>query len=111
MRFPCTAVASIFHRMSGVILFLCIPVFLWGLEKSLHSEAGFAAVGQCFTSLGGKLFLWALMGSLLYHLVAGIRHLLMDIGIGESQCGGKIGANVVFVVSAIVIMLLGVWLW
>jgi succinate dehydrogenase / fumarate reductase cytochrome b subunit len=47
----------------------------------------------------------------IFHIVAGVRHLLMDTGIAESQRGGRIGANVVFVISALLILAAGVWLW
>jgi succinate dehydrogenase / fumarate reductase cytochrome b subunit len=47
----------------------------------------------------------------MYHLTAGIRHLIMDLGIGETLEGGKLGAKIVFIVSAILIVLTGVWIW
>ena len=34
-----------------------------------------------------KLILWGILSALLYHLVAGIRHLIMDMGIGETLRG------------------------
>ena len=55
--------------------------------------------------------IWGLLSALLYHLVAGVRHLIMDMGIGETLEGGKLGSKIVLVVSAIVIVLLGVWIW
>ncbi len=111
IRFPCTAIVSILHRASGVILFLFIPLLLWLLEKSLHSAADFAAISECFASPVSKLFLLGLVAALSFHLIAGIRHLLMDIGVGESKCAGTMSAILVFILSIIVIGLLGVWLW
>jgi len=51
------------------------------------------------------------LSALLYHLVAGVRHLIMDMGIGETLEGGKLGSQIVIAVSAVVIVLLGVWIW
>ncbi|WP_423246198.1 succinate dehydrogenase, cytochrome b556 subunit, partial [Pseudomonas viridiflava] len=49
--------------------------------------------------------------ALIYHLVAGVRHLIMDAGVGETLEGGKRGSVIVIVVSAILIAAGGVWLW
>ena len=58
-----------------------------------------------------KLVLWAVISGLLYHLIAGIKHLIMDLGIGETLEGAQMGAKLVVALSAISIILTGVWLW
>lgn len=40
-----------------------------------------------------KLVIWGLLSALLYHLVAGVRHLVMDAGVGETLEGGKRGSK------------------
>jgi succinate dehydrogenase / fumarate reductase, cytochrome b subunit len=40
-----------------------------------------------------------------------VRHLMMDMGIGESLEGGKLGSKIVIAVSVVVIVLAGVWIW
>jgi len=52
-----------------------------------------------------------LLSALLYHLVAGVRHLVMDTGHGETLEGGKLGSKIVLAVSAVLIVLAGVWIW
>lgn len=111
IKLPITGVTSFLHRVSGIILFFGIAVLLYGLDKSLASAEGFAEVKECLTSPLAKFVIWGLLSALLYHLVAGIRHLIMDMGIGETLEGGKLGSKIVIVVSAIVIALLGVWIW
>lgn len=111
IKLPVTAYTSILHRISGVILFVGIAVLLYGLDKSLASEEGFAEVKECLTSPLAKFVIWGLLSALLYHLVAGVRHLIMDMGIGETLEGGKLGSQIVLVVSAVVIVLVGVWIW
>lgn len=88
-----------------------MAILLYGLDLSLSSEEGFAEVRACMTSPLVKLVVWGLLSALLYHLVAGIRHLLMDAGIGESLEGGKLGSKVVLAVSVVLILLAGVWIW
>ncbi len=111
IKLPITAYTSILHRISGVILFVGIAILLYGLDKSLSSAEGFAQVQECLTSPLAKFVIWGLLSALLYHLVAGVRHLIMDMGIGETLEGGKLGSKIVLVVSTIVIVLLGVWIW
>jgi succinate dehydrogenase / fumarate reductase cytochrome b subunit len=111
IKLPVTAYTSILHRISGVILFVGIAIMLYALDKSLSSEEGFAAVKAGLTSPLAKLVIWGLLSALLYHLVAGIRHLIMDAGIGETLEGGKLGSKIVIAVSVVVIVLAGVWIW
>jgi len=58
-----------------------------------------------------KLVVWAILAVLLYHLVAGIRHLIMDAGVGETLEGGQRGAKLVFIISVVLILLVGGWIW
>ncbi|TBU99733.1 succinate dehydrogenase, cytochrome b556 subunit [Stutzerimonas kirkiae] len=111
IKLPITAYTSILHRVSGVILFFGIAILLFALDASLSSEEGFAGVKACLSSPLAKFIIWGLLSALLYHLVAGARHLVMDAGLGETLEGGKLGSKIVIVVAAILIVLLGVWIW
>ena len=84
---------------------------LYALDKSLDSEEGFGQVKACLTSPLAKLVIWGILSALLYHLVAGVRHLIMDMGIGETLEGGKLGSKIVIVISVVLIVLVGVWVW
>jgi len=111
MHFPITAIVSILHRISGLILFLIIPCFLWMLASSLASQQDFDDLAQFLSGSWVKFFLWLCLSAFIYHTFAGIRHLLMDAGVGEDLRGSKITISVVLVLSAIFIILVGVWLW
>lgn len=93
------------------MVFAGVFVLLWLLAESLSSESGFANVQQWLSTTPVKLVVWAILAGLLYHLIAGIKHLVMDFGIGETLEGGKTGAWLVIVTSAIAIVLTGVWIW
>ena len=84
---------------------------LYALGKSLGSEEGFVEVKACLTSPLAKFVAWGLLSALLYHMVAGVRHLIMDMGIGETLEGGKLGSKITIAVSAVLIVLAGVWIW
>lgn len=110
-KFPNTAIVSILHRISGIILFLYIPFLIWALDMSLSSGAQFQQLNYNLSLPVIKIFLWLLLAALIFHIVAGTRHLLMDMGIGETHRGGRLGANMVFVVAILLILVAGLWLW
>ena len=111
IRFPLPAIVSILHRASGVLLFLFIPLLLWLFSSSLASESAFYHIHQCIRMPIIAFSAWVMLSALWFHLVAGIRHLCMDVGIGESLIGGRIGAYLVLIFSTLGIALAGVWLW
>lgn len=87
-KFPMTALVSIGHRLSGFLLFLLLPLILLGFGASLNSEQGFTELSQMMTCPWLKVVVWILGSALIYHLIAGIRHLLMDIHIGDGSAYG-----------------------
>jgi succinate dehydrogenase / fumarate reductase, cytochrome b subunit len=111
INLPVTGFVSFFHRVSGIFLFVGMAFLMWTLDSSLNSQEGFAAVRDISSSLVCKLILWSVLAALAYHTVAGIRHLVMDFGVGESLKGGQLGAKIVLVLAAVLIALIGVWLW
>lgn len=109
-HFPLPAITSILHRVSGVLIFIGIAFLLYGLDLSLSGRDGFAAVQAIMDGFFAKLIVWAILSALAYHLVAGIRHLLMDAGVGETLHGGVLGAKIIIGISIVLILLLGVWI-
>ena len=111
MKFPSTAIISILHRISGFLLFLLLPCILLALRYSLISPEGFTSVQTTLHTPLVKVIVWLLLASIIHHVLAGIRHLIMDWGIGESLVASKATAWLVFVCDIILIVLIGVWLW
>ena len=110
-RWPVTAIASILHRISGILLFVGVGFLIWGLGASLESQESFESVKECLSGVLPKLILWGILAGLIYHFIAGCKHLLMDIGIGETLEGGRLGARIVLGLSVVLIVLAGVWIW
>lgn len=108
---PITAIASILHRITGVLLVAGIALLLWILDASLASQESFDTLKECADSVLFKLVLWAVLSGLIYHTCAGIKHLIMDLGYGESMEGGVAGARTVFVATVILILIVGAWIW
>ncbi len=111
MRLPITAWVSIAHRASGVFLFAGMAVLIWALDASLASPESFASLQECLGSPLVKLVIWAVVAGLIYHSVAGVKHLIADLGIGETMEGGVLGARIVIALSIVLILLAGVWIW
>ena len=110
IRFPLPAIVSILHRITGVILFLFIPFGLWVLDYSLTPE-GFDTIHDWQSNFCVKFIIWGILSAFLFHFVAGIRHLIMDLGIGSTLQSGRLGAKLVFIFSIILVILAGIWLW
>ncbi|MDP4548942.1 MAG: succinate dehydrogenase, cytochrome b556 subunit [Marinobacter sp.] len=110
-HFPLPAITSILHRISGIIIFVGVAFLMYGLDLSLSGEDGFNRVNELLDSFLAKLITWGILSALLYHLVAGIKHLLMDAGIGEELESGRLAAKITLVVSIVLIVLAGVWVW
>ncbi len=111
MSWPVAAIASITHRVTGVVLFVGVAFALYALDLALSSEAGFAeAAALMQTPLARLIFLGLLLG-LVYHLVAGIKHLLLDFHLGDSLEAARIGAYAVIGVSIVITLVLGALLW
>lgn len=111
IKLPITAYVSILHRISGVFLFAGVAVLLWMLDASLDSQEGFNSIRDAAASPLCQVILWVVLAALAYHTVMGVRHLIMDFGIGESLKGGKTGAWIALVVAIVLIVLAGVWVW
>jgi len=79
------------------------------LEKSLASEEGFEAIRGIMNSPFGMFVTWALLSALAYHFVAGIKHLVMDFGFGETIESSRLASITTILVSAVLILLAGIW--
>ncbi|MBY5943618.1 succinate dehydrogenase cytochrome b556 subunit [Photobacterium rosenbergii] len=111
IRFPLTAIASILHRVSGVITFVAVAILLWLLGLSLSSPEGFASAAAIVDSFFVKLVLWGILTALFYHIVVGIRHLIMDMGYFEEMETGIKSAKVSFVIVGVLSLFAGGLVW
>lgn len=111
VKFPVTAIASIVHRISGIIIFIAIAIFLILLNNSLTSETGFNQVMEYVDNFFVGFILWGAMTALAYHAVFGVRHMIQDKGYWEELNSASISAKVGFVITAILAILAGVLVW
>ncbi|MBI2379328.1 MAG: succinate dehydrogenase, cytochrome b556 subunit [Gammaproteobacteria bacterium] len=111
INLPLMALTSITHRVTGILLFLSLPLMLWALDLSLSSQASFDALKAMLAQPFTKLVTLGILAALVYHLVAGIRHLIMDLGYGETKEGGVTGSRIVIAVALVLIAVVGVYTW
>ncbi len=102
IRFPIGAVASIGHRISGVILACALPFAVWALQASLAGEERFTALMYEFRSPFGRAVLALIAWACAHHFFAGIRHLLTDVGIGASLPAARASAYAALGAGAVV---------
>ncbi len=111
IRFPITAIVSILHRLSGVLLFLGVPLLIWALDLSLSSPDEFVSLQLFLTQPLVKIGLWLFLSALVYHLLAGFRHLVMDFGYGETLTTAKITAFLAILTTLFFATAFGIYLW
>lgn len=109
--YPLPAIVSILHRLSGSFIFFGVALMLYLLDLSLQSEAGFDRVIELLDGVFVKFLAWAVLAGLLFHLIAGLKHLLLDMGIGESIRGGLMAARLTLLLSVIAMIVAGAWIW
>lgn len=111
IRMPVGALTSIGHRISGVLLFLCIPLAAFLLDLSLQGPDGFEQAARLLALPGLRLVELIVAWSLAHHFLAGIRFLLIDLEIGVDKAPARMTALAVNV-AAPVLAALCLWrLW
>jgi len=103
--------ASILHRVSGVIMVFAIGILLWTLSLSLSSAEGFAQVKSLLDGIFFKIIMLGIISALVYHMLGGIRHVLMDMGHFEELDSGNATAKFIMAIWLVFTVLAGVWLW
>ena len=92
-------------------MFFALIFVIWAWAVSLSSAEGFDLVKNVMTSFVAKFIAWGTISVLVYHLIGGIRHLIMDMGHWEELASGNLSAKVTIALSLVLSVLAGVWLW
>lgn len=111
-RLPLAAKASILHRISGALLFLCLPLVIVPIfGRSVASPESFAGLAEWTSNPLFKLVLLAVIWGYLHHFCAGIRYLTIDLHIGTDKVTAQKTAAAVFAVSLALTVILGLKLF
>ena len=106
IRLPLTGIVSFAHRISGVLLFLFIPLSVYLLDLSVQSAESFAAVQQLLQQPLMLALQLLVLWSIAHHFFAGIRFLLIDAEVGVEKSQAQLGAWLVFLAEVIAILLI-----
>jgi succinate dehydrogenase / fumarate reductase cytochrome b subunit len=110
IRLPVGGVASILHRITGVLLVLLLPFALYMLQRSLQDPAAFADIVARLRTPSGRFLLLVCVWLFAQHFFSGIRHLLQDIDIGLGKTAGRRSAWLTFVGSGLAVIVTGLCL-
>ena len=99
INLPVSALISITHRLSGMyVFFITLPLMLALIYFSTESEDSFNELSLFLKNYKFILSLIVLSFCILwYHILSGVRHLMMDAHIGESLLASKYSA--IFTIS------------
>ena len=114
-KLPVAGVVSILHRASGVMMFVLLPFVIWLFDTSVTSEISFDTFASAFVAGIGfvpgfvvKLVTLGLIWAYLHHLIAGLRHLWMDLDHHSvTKARGRSSAIVTLALSLGLTVLLG----
>ena len=107
-RLPLTALLSITHRLTGVILAFASLLLVWVLVAAAESKPAYDALISHFQAWYGQLFLVGVVFSLYLHFCNGIRHLFWDAGYGFELETVDLTAKIAIAVA--VILTVATWI-
>ncbi|MBU3022981.1 succinate dehydrogenase, cytochrome b556 subunit [Aestuariibacter sp. A3R04] len=111
IKFPPSAVSSILHRVTGVAMFFALLFVIWAWAVSVSSAQGFADVQVIMDGVIGKLVALGTASALTYHILGGIRHVIMDMGHWEELESGNNSAKAIIALWVVLTIVIGVALW
>ena len=111
INFPPAAITSILHRITGVALFFAMMFVIWAWAMSVSSSEGFSLVQEQMAGPIGKFVAIGTISALTYHVLGGVRHMIMDMGYWEELQSGDISAKAIIAAWIILTILVGVVLW
>ena len=111
IKLPLPGFVSILHRVSGLILFLALPLLLLMLQYSLRSIETYTQLLSVLAHPLLKLMLLGLLWAFLHHLCAGLRYLAIDLRYITSLTQARNSSKAVMIVSLALTVLAGAKLW
>ncbi len=111
IKLPLPGIVSILHRVSGLMLFLALPLLLLMLQYSLSSIETYTELMSLLAHPLAKVLSLGLLWALLHHFCAGLRYLAVDLHLVHDLAQARNSSKVVMAVSLAMTVWLGVKLW
>ena len=81
-RLTWTMAMSVFHRGTGVALYVGTALLAIWLLSLAMGPAAYDRTSWLFGTIIGKLVLFGYTWALMHHMLGGVRHLVWDTGVG-----------------------------
>jgi succinate dehydrogenase / fumarate reductase cytochrome b subunit len=111
IKLPLPGIVSILHRISGLLLFIALPLLLLMLQYSLNSIETYTQLTAMLVNPLPKLLLLVLLWAFMHHFFAGLRYLAIDLHWVRDLAGARNSSKVVLVASLLLTVFLGIKLW
>ena len=112
MQWPATAIASILHRISAVVIWVAMLVSLPLLYVSLSSADGFNSLSTLLNeNFLAQFFAWGFLTAMGYYAMASIKHIIQEFGHFETLQGGKMISVTAIGLGIFISLLMAVWIW
>ncbi len=111
IKLPLPGMVSIFHRISGLLLFLALPLLLLMLQESLHSIGSYSRLMEWLATPLAKLAMLGFLWAFLLHFCAGLRYLAIDMHLLKNLRQARESSKVVLIASFLLTILIGARLW
>lgn len=104
-RLPLAAITSILTRITGHALVAGILLLVWWLVAAVTSDAAFACADWVLRSWIGFIVMTGAAWALWYHLLAGIRHMFYDAGLGLEIESAQKSSMAILIGSGVLVLL------
>ena len=108
IQLPLSALLSISHRVSGILIFfMVLPFSAYILNMLLASQASFISFLDAYkASFFLRTFVLFNILIFVYHVIAGIRHMLMDFHlISETLSASNTSAKIAIILFLVIALL------
>ncbi len=111
IKLPLPGFVSILHRITGLLLFLALPLLLLMLQYSLRSIETYTELMGMLARPLAKLAILGLVWAFLHHFCAGLRYLAIDLHWIGNIAQARNSSWLVLFASLVLTVLLGAKLW
>lgn len=109
---PVTAIASILHRITAVIIWVGLGIGIATICYAAQSPEAFDAVADTINNhFLAQFVVWGLLTAYGYYCMGTIKHLIQDMGYFEEFEGGKFISWTALALGILLSILAGVYVW
>ena len=109
IKLPLAGFISLIHRISGLMLIFAIPFAFYCLQLSLQGQSGYQSAIVLLDYPVSRFLEIILFALLVFHLLAGLRFLLIDLEMGLSRQAARFSSQLVLASTFVSTILFSLW--